>query len=215
MKHIKLYEDFVNEINENSNYAVMLTGGSVGDKSRPRDAKGYIGIDASKETLMSIDDAKAKAKRMNASMSPGEKKHYGLKYVVVPAKDGKFIKESEDTLDEATLEIKGHAYNMWNDKQVQKELKDINVEIIGQINGVMTISGDKSEIDKVKAIFGLKESEDILEEGNETGWENFSDDQLKAKFVDYEKRKHDLGAQASKDFIDVQKEMSKRSLEQK
>ena len=42
-----------------------------------------------------------------------------------------------------------------------------------------------------------------------------SDDQLKAKFVDYEKRKHDLGAQASKDFIDVQKEMSKRSLEQK
>ena len=151
MKHIKLYEDFVNEINENANYAVMLTGGSVGDKSRPRDAKGYVGIDASKETLMSIDDAKAKAKRMNASMSPGEKKHYGLKYVVVTAKDGKFIKESEDVIDEA----------------------------------------------------------------NETGWENFTDDQLKAKFVDYEKRKHDLGAQASKDFIDVQKEMSKRSLEQK
>jgi hypothetical protein len=213
MKHIKLYEEFIAEATD---YAVMLTGGSVGDKSRPRDAKGYVGMDVDKaEWLMSLDNAKEKAKRMNANLSPGEKKHYGLKYVIVPAKAGKFIKESEDTLDEATLEIKGHAYNMWNDKQVQKELKDINVEIIGQINGVMTISGDKSEIDKVKAIFGLKESEDILEEGNETGWENFSDDQLKAKFVDYEKRKHDLGAQASKDFIDVQKEMSKRSLEQK
>jgi hypothetical protein len=213
MKYIKLYEEFIAEATD---YAVMLTGGSVGDKSRPRDAKGYVGMDVDKaEWLMSLDNAKEKAKRMNANLSPGEKKHYGLKYVIVPAKAGKFIKESEDTLDEATLEIKGHAYNMWNDKQVQKELKDINVEIIGQINGVMTISGDKSEIDKVKAIFGLKESEDILEEGNETGWENFSDDQLKAKFVDYEKRKHDLGAQASKDFIDVQKEMSKRSLEQK
>ena len=213
MKHIKLYEDF---INESGDYAVMLTGGSVGDKSRPRDAKGYVVMDVDKaEWLMSLDNAKEKAKRMNANLSPGEKKHYGLKYVVVPAKGGKFIKESEDVLDEATLEIKGHAYNMWNDKQVQKELKDINIEIVGQMNGVMTISGDKPELDKVRAIFGIKESEDVLDEANETGWETFTDDQLKAKFVDYEKRKHDLGAQASKDFIDVQKEMSKRSLEQK
>ena len=213
MKHIKLFEDF---INESGDYAVMLTGGSVGDKSRPRDAKGYVGMDVDKaEWLMSLDNAKEKAKRMNANLSPGEKKHYGLKYVVVPAKGGKFIKESEDVLDEATLEIKGHAYNMWNDKQVQKELKDINIEIVGQMNGVMTISGDKPELDKVRAIFGIKESEDVLDEANETGWETFTDYQLKAKFVDYEKRKHDLGAQASKDFIDVQKEMSKRSLEQK
>ena len=210
MKHIKLYEEFIAEATD---YAVMLTGGSVGDKSRPRDAKGYVGMDVDKaEWLMSLDNAKEKAKRMNANLSPGEKKHYGLKYVVVPAKGGKFIKESEDILDEATLEIKGHAYNMWNDKQVQKELKDINIEIVGQMNGVMTISGDKPELDKVRAIFGIKESEDILDEGAETGWENFSDDQLKAKFVDYEKRKHDLGAQASKDFIDVQKEISKRNL---
>jgi hypothetical protein len=154
MKHIKLYEDF---INESGDYAVMLTGGSIGDKPRPRDAKGYVGMDVAKgETLLSLDAAKEKAKRMNSNLSPGEKKHYGLKYVVVPTNGGKFIKESEDTLDEATLEIKGHAYNMWNDKQVQRELKDINIEIIGQMNGVMTISGDKSEIDKVKTIFGIK-----------------------------------------------------------
>lgn len=68
----------------------------------------------------------------------------------------KSVKESDEVLDEATLEIKGHAYNIWNDKQVQKELKDINIKIIGQMNGVMTISGDASEIEKVKAIFGIK-----------------------------------------------------------
>ena len=56
--------------------------------------------------------------------------------------------------------------------------------------------------------------EDFINEANETGWENASDDQLKAKFKDYEKRKHDLGAQASKDFLDLQKEMSKRNLDE-
>jgi hypothetical protein len=33
---------------------------------------------------------------MNSNLSPGEKKHYGLKYVVVPTNGGKFIKESEE-----------------------------------------------------------------------------------------------------------------------
>ena len=100
MTHIKLYEEFIAEATD---YAVMLTGGSVGDKSRPRDAKGYVGMDVDKaEWLMSLDNAKEKAKRMNANLSPGEKKHYGLKYVVVPAKGGKFIKESEDILDDET-----------------------------------------------------------------------------------------------------------------
>ena len=92
MKHIQTFESF---LNEGTDYAVMLTGGSIGDKSRPRDAKGYVGMEVGKdEFLTSLDDAKAKAKRMNANLSPGEKSHYGLKYVVVPVKDGKFIKES-------------------------------------------------------------------------------------------------------------------------
>ena len=98
MKHIHTFESFLNEgqyINEATDYAVMLTGGSIGDKSRPRDAKGYAGTEvAPDEELLSQDKAKEKAKRMNANLSPGEKSHYGLKYIVVPAKDGKFIKES-------------------------------------------------------------------------------------------------------------------------
>ena len=103
MKHIHTFENFVkesNNVNEGTDYAVMLIGGSIGDKPRPRDAKGYAGMDVDKdEWLTDLNNAKAKAKRMNANLSPGEKSHYGLKYVVVPAKDGKFIKES---LNEAT-----------------------------------------------------------------------------------------------------------------
>ena len=102
MKHIHTFENFLNEsnnVNEGTDYAVKLIGGSIGE-TRPRDAKGYAGMDVDKdEWLTDLNNAKAKAKRMNANLSPGEKSHYGLKYVVVPVKDGKFIKES---LNEAT-----------------------------------------------------------------------------------------------------------------
>ena len=92
MKNLQTYEEF---LNEGINYAVMLIGGSIGDKPRPRDAKGYAGMDVDKdEWLTDLNNAKAKAKRMNDNLSPGEKKHYGLKYVVVPVKNKKFIKES-------------------------------------------------------------------------------------------------------------------------
>jgi hypothetical protein len=91
-----LRDSIKESLTEGVDYAVMLTGGSIGDKLRPRDAKGYVGMDVDKdEWLLSLDNAKAKAARMNKTvLSPGEKKHYGLKYVVVPVKDGKFIKES-------------------------------------------------------------------------------------------------------------------------
>ena len=38
---------------------------------------------------------------MNKDLSPGEKKYYKLRYIVVPVKDNKFIKESVESLDEA------------------------------------------------------------------------------------------------------------------
>lgn len=89
------FQSFEKFLNEGINYAVMLIGGSIGDKPRPRDAKGYAGMDVDKdEWLTDLNNAKAKAKRMNDNLSPGEKKHYGLKYVVVPVKNKKFIKES-------------------------------------------------------------------------------------------------------------------------
>ena len=73
---------FLNEAT--AEYAVMLTGGSIGDKPRPRDAKGYVGLSIGDEEVYTLDKAKEKAKRMNKTLSPGEKSYYKLKYVVVP-----------------------------------------------------------------------------------------------------------------------------------
>jgi hypothetical protein len=82
------------DLYESANYAVMLTGGSIGDKPRPRDAKGYAGMNASKEELFTKEKAKEKADRMNKTvLSSGEKIYYKLKYVIVPVQGGKFIKE--------------------------------------------------------------------------------------------------------------------------
>jgi len=88
MKNIKLFEQFLNESNDKT-YAVVMIGGSAGEK-RPQNKRGYKGLDASEEELFSLDDAKKKAKRMNKLLSPGEKKHYGLRYIVIPVKNGIF-----------------------------------------------------------------------------------------------------------------------------
>lgn len=101
MKYFKTYNELKESLNEATEYAVMLIGGSIGDKSRPRDSRGYIGVEMNAdETLYSKTDAKETAKRMNKGLSPGERGYYGLKYVVVPVSNGKFVREAED-LDEA------------------------------------------------------------------------------------------------------------------
>jgi hypothetical protein len=58
-------------------------------------------MDASDEELLTKEKASEKVKRMNKDLSPGEKKYYKLRYIVVPVKDNKFIKESVEPLDEA------------------------------------------------------------------------------------------------------------------
>ena len=96
-----LTPDFLKEsVNEaTAEYAVMLTGGSIGDKPRPRDAKGYVGLSIGDEEVYTLDKAKEKAKRMNKTLSPGEKSYYKLKYVVVPVANGKFINEKTISID--------------------------------------------------------------------------------------------------------------------
>ena len=64
----------------------------------------------------------------------------------------------ESVVTEAKLKISGPAYDFWNDRDVQRKLKDVKVKIVGDIGGVMTISGADNEIQKVKDIFGLNES---------------------------------------------------------
>jgi hypothetical protein len=96
MKHIKNYKELKESLKESVEYAVVLTGGSIGDKPRPRDARGYVGMDASGEELLTKEKANERAKRMNKDLSPGEKKFYKLKFIVVPVSNNKFIRESVD-----------------------------------------------------------------------------------------------------------------------
>jgi hypothetical protein len=128
MKYIKLFEEF---LNESTDYAVMLTGGSLGETPRPRDARGYVGMDVDKDQfLLTLDNAKAKAKRMNANLSPGERKHYGLKYVVVPVKGGKFIKESLELNEVAGLytasDVIGNPIEIGNIEVAERDLTELN-----------------------------------------------------------------------------------------
>lgn len=64
---------------------------------------------------------------------------------------------AESMVNEETLSITGRAFSIWNDKKIQRELNPLKFKIVGNLNGVMTLSGDKKELDKVRDIFGLKE----------------------------------------------------------
>lgn len=68
-----------------------------------------------------------------------------------------------EAANESTLEISGNAYAMWNDKKIQRELDPLKFKIVGDMKGVMTLSGDKEELNKVRVIFGIKES--VVNEG--------------------------------------------------
>jgi len=70
---------------------------------------------------------------------------------------------TSESVSESTLEISGNAYDMWNDKKVQRELQDVKIKIVGDMKGILTLSGDERELNKVRAIFGIKESEDLNE----------------------------------------------------
>jgi len=72
-------------------YTVVLLGGSIGEKPirSVRELKGKEVINKEK-VFDTPEEAKKYAKQMNKYLSPGEKKYYGLKYVVAEIKDGIF-----------------------------------------------------------------------------------------------------------------------------
>ena len=74
---------------ENGKYAVVLLGGSIGEK-RISSLKHLTNEKVMDKELFSLDKAQEKAKRMNKLLSPGEKKYYGLKYVVAEVDNGKY-----------------------------------------------------------------------------------------------------------------------------
>ena len=78
----------INEGKDNM-YSVVLLGGSIGEK-RISKLQHLTGEKVMDEKLFSLDKAKEKAIRMNKLLSPGEKKYYGLKYVVAEVENGKY-----------------------------------------------------------------------------------------------------------------------------
>lgn len=70
-------------------YAVILLGGSIGSLKSIRSLRELSG-EKYKAEILSKEDAILKAKRMNAMLSPGEKKYYGLKYVIAEVINGIF-----------------------------------------------------------------------------------------------------------------------------
>ena len=69
-----------------------------------------------------------------------------------------FDAQNESVVTEAKLKISGPAYDLWDDRDVQRKLKGVKIKIVGDIGGVATISGADDEIQKVKDILGLNES---------------------------------------------------------
>jgi hypothetical protein len=88
---MKTYRELVQEEEDEFQYATALKGGSIGEKNirSASDLKG-MSVKGNTSVQFTKDDAKAEAKRRNKSLSPGEKKYYGLKYFVVQVKDGKY-----------------------------------------------------------------------------------------------------------------------------
>jgi len=86
---MKKFTEFLTE--SESQYAVVQKGGSIGEKSI-RAVSDLRGMKvAPKEKL--YDDkaaAKEKVKSMNKLLSPGEKKHYGIRYITAEVVNGKY-----------------------------------------------------------------------------------------------------------------------------
>jgi len=93
MKKNNLIEEAYNNMYENTNikYVNVLLGGNIGGEviHSVKILKDKI-IDKDETIFDTKDDAKTKTKHLNKLLSPGEKRYYGLKYVVAEIQDNKF-----------------------------------------------------------------------------------------------------------------------------
>ena len=62
------------------------------------------------------------------------------------------LAESVVTEGFSNLKISGPAYDLWNDREVQRKLRGVKIRIVGDIDGVLTVRGHDDELQKVKDI---------------------------------------------------------------
>ena len=90
-------KSFIDILKEDENqkitFVVVLKGGSIGEKTI-RDLRSLKNTKLNKSIFKDIfstkDEAKLKAKSLNKQLSPGEKKYYGMKYIVAAVENNVF-----------------------------------------------------------------------------------------------------------------------------
>lgn len=89
MKNLSEYiEDIYEEAVEGETYVLYQVGGSIGEKANCRvGSKAAIVI----YDNLTKEDAEAKKKVLNSTLSPGDKKYYGIKYLIAPASKIKYL----------------------------------------------------------------------------------------------------------------------------
>ena len=132
-------EDFSED--ESQTYSVVRVGGSIGEKS-------FV-----VKSGLSKEEAQEYAKVRMKSLSPGEKKYYGIKYKVVPDKNLKnefseSLKEDEEEVDESLTEGKD---------SVSKDDRD---DIIFRLRKLSTEASEA--LSKYESLDNLEECRDIL-----------------------------------------------------
>jgi hypothetical protein len=158
-------KDSLNDLVDATKYGVIRTGGSIGDK------------EAKPIPCDSREEAKLKAKRMNAQLSKGDKEYYKMRYKVVkmkgPKNERKLLKEREedyavppfgagedsgdtvaDNLTAAIVEIMDYASTKKGSKQ---ELYTIAADVLKALDRYCDIAGLELPDDAVDANADLDE----------------------------------------------------------
>jgi len=149
-------------------HGVFRKGGSIGEKKSKDPIKVHD----------NAEDAKAHAKRLNAQLSQGEKKYYGIKYHVKPIQEGFAVleyHEEAEHIDENERVMKD-GYYVANHKQEITHDKPFNdsKSAISHANKGENKTGYVHRVTKVKG--GKVDKQWEYNGGHmDGGWEHFSD----------------------------------------
>ena len=158
MKHIKLFEQFINEEREDvGKYntvkkAMKAIRKEYGPTPTVQSVASFINDNYYDVTEVERggDDPRANDKIADLIAS--------YKFDIEEWEIAWADAQNESAVTEGTLKISGAAYDLWDEKEVQRKLRDVKIKIIGDIGGVATIKGNDEELQKVKDILGLDES---------------------------------------------------------
>lgn len=194
MKHIKVYEDFVNESKVGIDYAESLVNeyNEAVTNEAVTDLVKYVET-ASEKTF------KGGGNGQNLLDNAMELASHIEDYEIGRPTRGY---EEDGFYGPATVTLFKRLVDQMSADDIKNNQAD---KYESRVSEGATISVPKlSDIDHTRM--------NTVYEDDKTGWENYSDNDLLKNYEDYERRKYDLGLQAAKDFIYLKKELAKRNL---